>query len=199
MLSAETGRAFAAIVPTLPDRTADELRRLLAYDHLAGSSIKWRERRLGLLVRMLAQLDGQLPNCAAYDELRRTEDSGWPSASQLSRSYGIWLRALAVAASLLTDERDYGAPKQRLGVDHSNYRSRQECAVAILACEAALGASPIQQEYIEWRRISSDVTRRFGRRSFAVPQSSTILHRFGDWEHAIEFAHSLKAASAAGL
>jgi hypothetical protein len=90
-----------AFVQDLPQKTKQTLAYLLARD-LAESGLGDQSpaSRLGLIVDLIVEREGELPSVRDYEDSRRSADIRWPSASQIVRTYGSWVTAIRTATAV---------------------------------------------------------------------------------------------------
>jgi hypothetical protein len=153
----------------VPDAAAHDLLRLLGNSLATSSPAERRQRRLGLLIELISE-GGEFIPVTRYEEVRReraAEGSDWPSASNLSRSYGHWLLAVKAANAFW-----FGGGRQRVRDGHTHARGTQpgyeprKIAAALREAKADLELPgdlwPSQWEYEEWAMIKRRLARRSG-------------------------------------
>lgn len=186
--ASDLGRAFSEIAKALPDRTKEDLKRLLAHNIAIPATGQKREMRLGLLVDLMSKGTGEIPSVASYESARKDASDPWPTASTLVRSYRSWLGAVKAATKL----HFVGSPARvPSGLQHAKWSrqySRDEVIAAIARCNASLGDWPTASEYQEWAKISRQVARTSGLPDPRLPVMKPIRRYFGTFEAALSAA-----------
>lgn len=188
----DVARAYARLAPALPQATARDLLTLLNATIAEPGQHTDRESRLGLLVRIIEN-NPELPDTDTYDQARRAHDSGWPSASQLSRYYGGWLRSLEAAVALAQPAPGRRAPSDRAHTDLINTRpySRAQLTSVLIRCQHTLGFWPGTQDYSQYRRVHLRAARLHVSTDERLPNTRTIRRHFGTWDAAISYASEI--------
>lgn len=187
----------------IPEVAVRDLSRLLGHELATGSTAERRNSRLGLLIRLVSE-GGEFIPTTRYEEARR-EAAGagedWPTASNLSRSYGHWLVAVEAAARFWFNggaERVASSHAHAVG-SQSSYEPK-EIVVAIEQCQRELDLPPdqwpTQWEYQEWAEIKRRLARRAGSATTRAVRSTgsrwpglkQIRKAFGTYEAAARSA-----------
>lgn len=185
-MSSELAAGVARVARLLPEATRRDLRELVAHLLATGDPLAERGRRLALLGRLLEARGGELPSVRDYEaERERSPGEEHPSAAQLSRRYGGWVRAVAAAAWLAGG--GVGPSAQEVRSYQAPY-DRQEAIETLVACFHETDEWPTPALYEEWARLRRLAQRRFGDGVGRVPGLSVMRRLFGDFEEGVASA-----------
>jgi hypothetical protein len=195
-----------------PDVAKRDLLRLLGHSLAAESAADRRQRRLGLLIELVSE-GGEFIPTTRYEEVRKeraAKGRDWPSASNLTRSYGHWLVAVKAANRFW-----FGGGRERVTDNHAHARGTQagyrptEIAAALREAKIDLELPdnhwPTKWEYEEWAQIKRRLARRSGTAGSAkaggedavargsvgkrYPGLKQIRKAFGTYDEAVRAAH----------
>lgn len=181
----EVGEFLASIATSLPERTRDELVRLLGHSVALPSQAEIREARLGLLVELVTE--GEIPKVTSYiDERTRRQASGeaWPSHTDLCTHFGSWTGAARAALDLYFDNPRWKVKSSNRRVWKSVPYSRREIEEAVRRSSGTVGRAITQWEYVELRRLERRVAATCGLPDPRLPSLTVIRRAFGSWERA---------------
>lgn len=182
-MAGEVAEAIAAIATNLPAKTKQTLEFLLARD-LAEQQVRdsTPAARLGFLLELLILREGEFPTVENYETQRSSEESSWPSASQLIRSYGSWVATVRAAASL-----GFAGPTlQKKSSYPSHPYSREEAVHSLLQFRRDLGAWPTSaSEYSAWAELTRSIQLRWGRTQDRIVTGFVLRTKLGPLERAI--------------
>jgi hypothetical protein len=186
-----TAQTIAVLVPSLPEQTAADLHQLLGHHIAAPSPAALRERRLGLLIELIAGGTGEVPGTDQYEALRAEREAAgesWPHHTTLGRLYGNWLAAVKAAMRLHFDGGKARVPAsyQHTG-DHAEY-TRDEVVHALERFHHRHGTRPTKWEFGEWRVLERRLARAGGLPEPRIPSFKQARTLFGTYERAIEVA-----------
>jgi hypothetical protein len=189
--ASEVAQALAALAPALPEKTLQDVRRLLAQSIAAPGAGARREARLGLLLRLVATGSAEVPTVETYQRARNDAEArgeNWPTHSTLIRAYGHWLAAVRAAMRLHFEGASARvAASHRHAFRHRNY-TRDEILTALDRCRAALEDWPTQWEYEEWAFLVRQRAQTAGLADPRLPVLKPIRRYFGTFAAAIEAA-----------
>lgn len=197
---------------SVSDAAARDLLRLLGNSLATKTPAERRQRRLGLLIELISE-GGEFIPTTRYEQARRqraAEGADWPSAANLSRSYGHWLVAVKAANRFWFD-----GGRQRVPDSHAHARGTQpsyeprKITAALRGAKADLELPgdlwPTQWEYEEWAQIKRRLARRSGTDGSAkgggegavgrgsvgkrYPGLKQIRKAFGTFDEAVRAAH----------
>lgn len=188
-MSSELAAGIARIAPLLPTGVRRDLRELLAYDVAVGEPVSERALRFGLLCELLEGAGGEIPSVRDYEVERTRHAEPMPSAAQLSRRYGGWLRAVRTASWLA--QGGSGRPPVREPRRHQPPYDRREALLALVRCRRVLGEWPTPSLYAEWARVRRLAERRWGDGRGRVPGPSVLRRLFAGFERAAQAARRL--------
>lgn len=196
----ETAQSIASLAcdrGACPDEAARQLARLLGHSLAAPSPAERRSARLGLLIDIVSEGEGEFVTAEAY-ELERGRRGGrgesWPAASSLSRAFGHWLSAVRAASRFWFD-----GGRARVASDHSHARPSQayrpsEIRSALLRAQTDLALAadewPTEWEYHEWAKISRRLARSAGS-ACRIPGAKQIRKAYGGYAAAVEAARRI--------
>lgn len=178
----EVGEFLARIASAIPEKTRDELVRLLGHSVAMPTMPELREARLGLLTSMMSQ--GTIPTSTEYNNARQNESEDWPSHAALVIQYGTWARAATAAMDLcygMSKHRDKArSPHPWLPKPYE----RPEILRALDWCSEKVGRPITQWEYVELRRVERRLAVIQGRPDPRLPGIGVIRGNFGTWDSA---------------
>jgi hypothetical protein len=186
----EAAQTIEALVPYLPQETANELLRLLVHWLAAPTPAQLRERRIGLLVEIVADETGEVPSTAEYEDRRTLARGSWPHYATLIRAYGHWLKAVEVAMRM---HKLGGVARTPSSFAHGGARpgyTRTEACFAIEGFERMFGLMPTEWEFEEWRLLARRLARSAGNPEPRIPGMKQIRKLFGDYARAVETART---------
>ena len=200
--ASEVAWTLASLVPELPDSTATDLKRLLARSLSSPTSGERRQARLGLLIDLVRQSQGEVPAVVDYEAARQgraRRGETWPTHSTLVRAYGgHWLAAVRAAMRLAFDGLKGRVSDREQRHTHVPSYTADEVVEAILACWHDLGLrpdgpGPSFPEYLEWISIRRTVSRMAGKSPPRLPSRDPIDRLFGSWQTARQRASQMSS------
>lgn len=201
----ETAQSIASLVrdcKAFPDEAARQLLELLSHSLAAPSAAERREARLGLLIDVVSQGEGEFVTTEAYERersIRRAGGETWPTASSLSRAYGSWLSALRAACRFW-----FEGGAARVASDHRHAKPSQtykpiEIRSAILKAQADMnlpaGEWPTEWEFQEWAQIKRRLARLAGSEC-RIPGAKQIRKAYGGYAAAVAAARRVSQSDA---
>jgi hypothetical protein len=190
--ASEVAAAIARMVgngEVVPERAAEDLRRLLGHELAVPRREARRWDNVSLLVALIVEREGLLPTVADYENARAGRATNAPAASTLVKRYGHWLAALKAAARLISPRPHLPALSEQLRY-HPRYRPN-ESAVALARYHRTFGTWPTYGEYAEWSLISRRTARACGAPDPRLPAGATVFRHFGTFDRALAAAKSL--------
>ena len=190
---------LAKLTSALPESAAGELERLLANSLGAPKAAELRERRLGLLVELVSQGQGEIPTVRRYEQSRQARmtdpratpyDNAWPAASTLINAYGSFLAAVRAAMRLNWDGSAARIPHtHRHAKPISKAYTREEVITALRKFRDDHGSWPRSElEYLTWGETLRRLRREGGHTDPRIPTAKPIRKLFGSFERAVELA-----------
>jgi hypothetical protein len=182
-----TAEVIAALIPSLPQETVEDLGRLIQRKLTTTDFRGVRYARLGLLIDMVSATGtGEIPSTRDYNRARADAKGQssieWPNADSLSVAYGGWAHAVLAAMSIWTEgsssRRGFSA-HHHLGYKQP-FRHDEACA-ALRKCAEVLGAWPTEFEYDDWRRASRQLALLAGQPYPRYPSLKVWKRLFGNW------------------
>jgi hypothetical protein len=175
------------LVPALTEKAATDLRRLLARTLTLPTPAELREARLGLLIDLVVELEGEVPSIELYNErrARRADEAGeeWPAHTTLIRAYGsTWLAAVKAAMRVAFEGSNHTVSQDNHHRTFVKPYEREECLAAIRHCAQAIGATPSLMEYNDWTILMRRSHRLAGQREPRLPSRETVLKSWGSWQ-----------------
>lgn len=200
--------AFEALVPALESEVIADLAAILEHRLAAPRGSLLREASLGLWVRTLFQLGGQLPKPRDYDDaFERSQGRGeaWPDRQTLFHRYGGWGTVTAAGVRLL--ERG-GAGRVPANFGHGKDRpppgtyvaTPDRVVEALIEWREGYGEWPHGPKYFEAARLQKRAARLTNLQAPLWPDRESYLGCFATFEVGLEQAKvqwSLRQASAA--
>lgn len=193
----ETAQMVACLVrdqKAFPEEAARQLEQLLSHSLAAPSAAERRVARIGLLIDIVSQGEGEFITVEAYEgerDKRKARGEVWPTASNLSRAYGHWLAAVRAACRYW-----FEGGQARVAADHRHARPSQsykpiEIRSALLKAQADLSLPadewPTEWEFIEWAQITRRLARSAGT-SCRIPGAKQIRKAYGSYAAAVDSA-----------
>jgi hypothetical protein len=195
-----------------PDVAKRDLLRLLGHSLATESPADRRQQRLGLLIELVSE-GGEFIPTTRYEQVRKeraAQGHDWPSAANLTRSYGHWLVAVKAANRFW-----FGGGRERVSDNHAHARGTQpgykprEIAAGLREAKIDLELPgdhwPTKWEYEEWAQIKRRLARRSGNDGSAkaggkdavargsvgkrYPGLKQIRKAFGTYDEAVRAAH----------
>lgn len=193
-MPSELTEAIVELCQVLPGHTADELKRLLAYDLAEpGISFSLPGARIGLLAQVVTRKQGEIPSVLDYERTRKEQTQEWPSGTTLSKEYGGWIRAVSAAVSLTDGSRRSSRPTRGVQVKGQPY-DQQQIIAALLRFHSDLGDWPIGPgEYSRWARLARAAETRWGSGDKRIPGLNAFPTCFGSFEAAVAAAKGIRA------
>jgi hypothetical protein len=200
--ASEVAWVLAELAPDLPEQTAHDLKRLLSRSLTSPSLSERREARLGLLIDLAREGQGEVPSVATYNERRaRRNEQGesWPSHSTLIRAYGgHWLSAVRAAMRLVSAQARGVAEREHRTTKVAAY-SATEVIEAVSQCWQDLGldpsgGGPSHGEYLEWANLARTGARLAGQPLPRLPSRDAVRRHFPKWELVIERCRDRRAS-----
>lgn len=201
----EKAQTIASLVcdrRAFPDEAARQLEQLLGHSLAVPSAAERREARLGLLMDIVSQGEGEFVTSEAYERERSNRAAcgeSWPAASSLSRAYGHWLSAVHAACRFWV-----GGGKSRVPSDHrhtgvSRTYKPMEIRSALFRAQADLGLAsddwPTEWEYEEWAKIKRRLAQSSGNEC-RIPGRQQIRSAHGSYAAAVEAARAVSRSQA---
>lgn len=186
-------RLLVAVTPTLTDIEAAQLARLLAASVSAPSSALIREARLGLLIDVLGDLQGELIDTVTYDAeraARRNRGETWPVSSTLIRLFGSWHRVLVAAMHLAFDGTVSRRPSSMKLAGYRRAYTRKEALKVIIEMRRVLGVWPTSGEYLWFRELCCRAATVNKKAEPRIPSMTPLNRLFGGYAPAITAAQA---------
>jgi hypothetical protein len=185
--ASEVAQNLAALVPALTEKAATDLRRLLGRTLTLPTPAELREARLGLLIDLVVELEGEVPSIELYNQrrARRADEAGeeWPAHTTLIRAYGsTWLAAVKAAMRVAFEGSKHTVSQDNHHRKFVKPYQREECLSAIRQCAEAIGATPSLMEYNDWTILMRRSHRLAGQADPRLPSRETLLKFWGSWE-----------------
>jgi hypothetical protein len=181
----EAAELVASLIPVLPDETVLDLGRLLQRHLTTFSSQATRYARLGLLIDLVSDGSGVVPTTREYEAARAERaalgETDWPAHSSLHAAYGTWTKAVRAAMLLWRDGTGARVPASNHHHEFRGMYSHDEAIGALQACRDAIGDSPTEGEYREWRQTARELARNAGVPYARHPSGPAWRRLFGTW------------------
>ena len=187
----DVGRVLAELVESLPEDSAGELARLVGDSLAAPPSGLLREARLGLLIRLLRERDGELVDTALYEEERerwRLRGVDWPAASTVSRAFGDWLRAQMAAAHLAFRGNRARQPRSHHHTGRRPDYTPDEVLAVMAELRRVFGVWLTHGEYLQFVELRRRAALQLGQPEPRLPTTKPINRLFGGYPAVIAAA-----------
>lgn len=196
--ASEVAQELATLVAdrgAVSDEEAAELRRLVGHSLAAPSPAELRNRRIGLLIDLVAASNGEFVSTADYETARQKRlqaGETHPDASTISRAFGHWLAAVNAASRFWFEGGRARVPSQmhhaRL---HATYEPREIQRALLEARRDLCGDTsasddwPTEWEFHEYCAIRRRLARRAGK-IIRLPSPKQIRKAYGSYTEAVE-------------
>lgn len=184
--ASEVAQNLAALVPAMTEKVAQDLKRLLGRTLTLPTPAELREARLGLLIDLVLELEGEVPSIELYNRqrARRLAGSGekWPAHTTLIRAYGsTWLVAVKAAMRVAFEGSSHHVSQDNHHRKFVKPYKREEYIGAVLECAESIGATPSLMEYNDWTILMRRSHRLAGQPDPRLPSRETVLKFWGSW------------------
>ncbi len=191
--ASELAQGLASMVHAFPQEAIEDLERLISNDLGSPTSAELREARLGLLIELIADGNGEIPRTRDYDEMRKhraqTRGEEWPTASTLVESYGSFLAAVKGAMRLHHDGSAARVPHTHRHARPYKRYSRDEVVAALRSFRDQHGSWPRSElEYLTWATTVRRIKRNGGHPDPRLPSAKPIRTLFGSFQRALKVA-----------
>jgi hypothetical protein len=191
--ASELAQALAALVPAISEKAAQDLKRLLGRTLTMPSPSELREARLGLLIDLVVELQGEVPSIELYNLSRAASlaerDENWPAHTTLIRAYGsTWLAAVKAAMRVAFEGSNHRVSKDNHSRQFKPAYERPEYIDAVRKCAEAIGATPTLLEYTDWTILMRRGARAAGKPEPRLPGREAVLQLWGSWLRLIRAA-----------
>lgn len=180
----DVARCLALLAASLPRAAAVQLCRLVGDSIAAPRSGLLREARLGLLVQMLHDRDGELVDSGEYEAERRRRarrGESWPAATTIARAFGDWLRAQMAAVHLAFSGTRARQPRSLHHTGRRDPYTRAELIAVMIELRRVFGVWLMSGEYLQFAELRRRAALQLGQPEPRLPTMTPINRLFGGY------------------
>lgn len=188
-------RLIAGLALSLEEDVAFQIYEAISHLTAAPIPAVLRGAKLGLVIDLIRQGNGEFPGYQRYDELRarRERELGekWPSSTTLCEVYYGWYYVVRAAMEIHLGRGNVQRNPKLNTFENETY-SRLEIDRSIVKCRDEIGFWPTQWEYSDWSYLARQIAWDTGK-EIRLPGLSQIRIKCGSFD---EVVSALRAQAA---